>query len=431
MKDKFWVTTATSAFVALVAGLSARADAGAIGVAFATFLALGVIYLVFAAIEFTPEEGLPVNMPEQALDQFRPGFGRALIEQLPTALVLVDRRGKIAYANKPARVLVPRLAPGGHFANLLRAPNFVEAVSEALSDGQEREVAFTLQGTMQHFEARIARLPSELDPERSGQVVVQIEDRTKARLSDEMRRDFIANASHELRTPLASILGYIETLQGHAKEDPEAREQFLGIMEMQASRMQRLVDDLLSLSRIELKEHVRPQEPCEFYALVRDTIDALRPTAEKIGVALVDDLPSQDIELPGDRDELLQVLHNLIDNAIKYSGKGTTVTLRIPEPNLAYPGMVGVSVVDSGPGIGREHLVRLTERFYRVSVLQSRNKGGTGLGLAIVKHIINRHAGELQIESELGKGSRFTVWLPLKTVSEAVDAEIIQEISAA
>jgi len=388
MKDKLWLTTATSACVALVAGLSARADAGALGVALATFLALGVVYLVSAAVEFTPEEGVPVNAPEQSLDHFRPGFGRALIEQLPTALVLIDRGGKIAYANQPARILVPRLAPGGHFANLFRAPGFVEAVSLTLSDGDEREVAFTLQGSMQHFEARIARLPSELDPERSGQVVVQIEDRTKARLSDEMRRDFIANASHELRT-------------------------------------------LLSLSRIELKEHVRPQEPCEFYALVRDTMDALRPTSEKIGVELVDALPSQDIELPGDRDELLQVLHNLIDNAIKYSGKGTTVTLQAPEPNPAYPGMVGVRVEDSGPGIGREHLVRLTERFYRVSVLQSRNKGGTGLGLAIVKHIINRHAGELQIESELGKGSRFTVWLPLKTVNETVDAEIIQEISAA
>ena len=416
MRDKYWVFAGTALLVALVAGISARAGSAPLGVAFATFLTAAVVFLVLAAIDFAPEDGVPVNPPDTRLKGLAPGLGRALIEQMPTALVLIERGGKIAYANPPARELVPRLAPGGHFANLFRAPGFVEMVTQTLSDGEYREVEFTLKGSMQHFEARIGRLPAELDPVASGQVIVQIEDRTQARLSDEMRRDFIANASHELRTPLASILGYIETLKGHAKDDAEAREQFLGIMESQASRMQRLVDDLMSLSRIELKEHVRPQEPCELYGIVRDTLDALRPTAEKAGVSLIDNLPKEDVTLPGDRDELLQVMHNLIDNAIKYSGRGTSVSLDEAKPSRRFPGLVGLSITDTGPGIARENMLRLTERFYRVSVLQSRNKGGTGLGLAIVKHIINRHGGELQIESELGEGSTFTIWLPTEFI---------------
>lgn len=431
MRDKFWAYTATAALAALIAGIATHAGTPPAGVAFSTFIALGVAYLIFAAVEFAPEEGVPIKAQDPQTRGLAPGLGRALIDQLPTALVLIDPGGKIAFANQPARILVPRLVPGGHFANLFRAPGFVEMVTLTLNDGQEREVSFTLKGSMQHFEARVARLPAELDPTGQGQVIVQIEDRTKAKLSDEMRRDFVANASHELRTPLASILGYIETLQGHAKDDPEAQTQFLGIMETQASRMQRLVDDLLSLSRIELKEHVRPNEPCDLYLLARDTLDALKPTAQKAGVSLIADLPDGENWLAGDHDELVQVLHNLIDNAIKYSGKGATVRVEIPAPNPAFPGLSGISISDTGPGIAREHHLRLTERFYRVSVLQSRNKGGTGLGLAIVKHIINRHGGELQIESEPGRGSCFTIWLPQESVFPDAEVEINASFTAA
>jgi len=412
MQDKLWVYFGTAAFIAVVAGLATRTGSPPMGVAVATFLAGAVTYLIFVAFEFTPEEGVPVQQPQSQIAGLAPGLGRALIEQLPTALVLIERGGKIAYANIPARNMLPRLVPGGHFASLIRAPGFVETVSETLLDGKEREVAFSLTGSRQHFEARIARLPQEMDPAGTGQVIVQIEDRTKATLSEEMRRDFIANASHELRTPLASILGYIETLQGHAKNDPKAQTQFLGIMETQASRMQRLVDDLI-------------------LTLARDTMDAMKPTAQKAGVELVDALPDEDIVLPGDRDEILQVLHNLIDNAIKYSGRGSSVTVSLADPALEFPDLCGISISDTGPGIAPEHLLRLTERFFRVSVLQSRNKGGTGLGLAIVKHIINRHGGELQIESDLGEGSCFTVWMPLEIRSYDSEMKNIEVITAA
>lgn len=418
MGDKPWFYVGSAAFAALVAGLAAAAGSPALGVAFACFLAVGVTHLVVAATEFTPEEGVPVKLQSDRAKGFAPGFGRALIEQLPTALVLIERGGKISYANAPARVLVPRLQVGAHFANLFRAPTFVETVTKTLNDGKEREVSFSLTGSRQHFEARVARLPAELDPSGTGQVIVQIEDRTKAMMTDLMRQDFIANASHELRTPLASILGYVETLQGHAKDDSEAREQFLGIIDTQASRMQRLVDDLLSLSRIEMKEHVRPNEPCDVYALTRDSIEAMRPTAAKVEATLVDALPPDELCVPGDRDEILQVMHNLIDNALKYAGRGAEVRVAAKDPDQKRPGMLGIAVSDTGPGIAAEDLLRLTERFYRVSVLQSRNKGGTGLGLAIVKHIVNRHGGELQIESTIGEGSCFTVWLPNKPIME-------------
>ncbi|MCF6304765.1 MAG: ATP-binding protein [Rhodobacteraceae bacterium] len=228
-----------------------------------------------------------------------------------------------------------------------------------------------------------------------------------------MRSDFIANVSHELRTPLASISGYIETLQGHAKDDPEARERFLSVMAAQAGRMQNLVSDLMSLNRIELAEHKTPHEKCALNALVSEAVADVQPLQEKLGAVIkVDLLPDMPM-VSGDRAQLNQVLINLFENAIKYNSAGGPIMIGTALPSKNYPGMVGISVRDCGEGIAPEHLPRLTERFYRVSVAKSRDKGGTGLGLAIVKHILNRHNGMLEITSEIGKGSVFTMWLPV------------------
>nr|MBA3325642.1 PAS domain-containing protein [Paracoccaceae bacterium] len=345
------------------------------------------------------------------------------IETLPSPLLIIARTGRVSYANPAAYRALPRLQPGVHFANLIRAPAFVEAVGATLADRDERRFAFTThQGRERFFEARVGLLPADAAFGPEAQVIVQIEDRTEARRAEALRSDFIANASHELRTPLASIVGYIETLQNHAKNDPEAREKFLGIMGREAARMQRLVDDLMSLSRIELIEHVRPVEVWSLNAIAADCASALAPLARQQGVALAIELAPAGAMVLGDRDQLAQVFANLIDNAVKYGGADCTVRLYAASPSKAHPNRCGVTVADDGPGIPREHVHRLTERFYRVNVSSSRNKGGTGLGLAIVKHILNRHEGRLEIVSTPGKGSAFTVWLP-RSGAERAEAE--------
>jgi two-component system phosphate regulon sensor histidine kinase PhoR len=251
-------------------------------------------------------------------------------------------------------------------------------------------------------------------------------DETELVRLDRMRADFIANASHELRTPLASLTGFIETLLGPARDDAVNRERFLRIMLEQAGRMARLIDDLLSLSRIELKVHLRPVASVDLGPLVGHVSDVLAPLARENGSTVVTHVPDGPAMVRGDRDELIQVVANLGENGIKYGRPDGTVTITVaaePGPDAA-PGWV-VTVTDDGPGIAPEHLPRLTERFYRVDADTSRRQKGTGLGLAIVKHIVNRHRGRLTIRSELGTGSTFSVWL---AASDAVtDAAQEQE----
>lgn len=339
--------------------------------------------------------------------------GRLLIEKLPTPLLVVTRTGRIGFANPAAHATLPRLQPGAHFASQFRAPAFVEAMNAALADGHDRQLRFAAHhGAERFYEARIARVPGGGGFGPDAMLVVQIEDRTETRRAEQQRSDFIANASHELRTPLASIIGYIETLQHHAREDDAARERFLGIMAREAGRMQRLVDDLMSLGRIEMTEHLRPVEEWSLNRIAADSATALLPVAERLGATLAIELAPEGAPVFGDHDQLAQVFNNLIDNALKYGGTSAHVRVFAAAPSPAFPNRVGVTIADDGPGIPREHLARLTERFYRVSAVSSRNKGGTGLGLAIVKHILNRHGGRLEIASTVGAGSAFTVWLP-------------------
>ena len=241
------------------------------------------------------------------------------------------------------------------------------------------------------------------------------EDITDLEQSSQIRRDFVANVSHELRTPLTALLGFIETLRGAARDDPAARERFLGIMEREAGRMNRLVRDLLHLSRVEGEERVRPTETVDVSALISMAVMALKPLADAASVRVQITGETGPIRVPADPDQLTQVFHNLIENAIKYGASGKLVNIVITrdprEESLRAPA-VRIEVIDQGDGIEQVHLPRLTERFYRVDSHRSREKGGTGLGLAIVKHIVNRHRGRFRIESELGKGSVFTVILP-------------------
>jgi two-component system phosphate regulon sensor histidine kinase PhoR len=389
--------------------------------ALAGLLAGAAALLLFAApaVPVPEPEPAPASEPEPvpepvpaAVGAMPSGFGRALVEKLPTPLLLVTPNGRLTYANPAAHRELPRIEIGGHFAHVIRAPEFVEAVGATLVDGEERRVRFTAHpGRERFFEARVSLLPpGTAFPE--ARAIVQVEDQTDARRAEQLRSDFIANASHELRTPLASIIGYIETLQHHAKNDPDARERFLAIMGREASRMQRLVDDLMSLSRIEMTEHLRPAEAWSLNRIAAESAAALLPVASRDGVTLEIDLAARGARVLGDRDQLAQVFTNLIDNAMKYGGPGATVRVFATPASRAHPNQHGITVADDGPGIPREHVHRLTERFYRVSIASSRNKGGTGLGLAIVKHILNRHEGRLVIVSTAGKGSAFTVWLP-------------------
>jgi len=340
----------------------------------------------------------------------------AVTDGVPDPCFLIDAKANVRYENKAAAKLFGGIDVGRPISFLLRAPELGEALQRALTSGQQANVTFFERVPADRwFEARVSPLGKiEGDPSRFAPVfMVLLRDLTEAQRVERMRVDFVANASHELRTPLASLTGFIETLQGPARNDPDARERFLQIMVEQARRMSRLIDDLMSLSRIELKAHVRPETVVDVSPILDHVADSMHPLAEESGVALTvvkDDTP---LPVVGDRDELAQVFQNLIHNAIKYGqcGGRVEVTARLAEPQTGRPARVTIAVRDWGAGISAEHLPRLTERFYRVDTASSREKGGTGLGLAIVKHIMNRHRGQLLIDSKPGAGAVFSVVL--------------------
>jgi two-component system phosphate regulon sensor histidine kinase PhoR len=342
---------------------------------------------------------------------------QAIIERAPDPLILLDGRRQIVRANSAAAELVGILSPPCDLAAVLRNPAVLTAADAVLRGEPALRVDFTLTAPVERqLRARFARIDR---PALDGAVaVVALHDVTELKRAEQMRADFIANASHELRTPLATLTGFIETLRGPARDDAEARERFLAIMGGQATRMTRLVEDLLSLSRIELNEHVLPRGRVALAPLLQHLAETLELRAAdrdmQIALTLPPDLP----DVQGDRDELAQVFQNLLDNSIKYGRRGTEIsvgaeTLRPPAAIGGHDPAVFVSVAirDRGDGIARDHLPRLTERFYRIDTARSREMGGTGLGLAIVKHIVNRHRGYLEIASTPGEGSVFTVFL--------------------
>jgi two-component system phosphate regulon sensor histidine kinase PhoR len=263
-----------------------------------------------------------------------------------------------------------------------------------------------------------------LSGEGAGLILLVFHDLTPLHRVEEMRADFVANASHELRTPLAALSGFIDTLLGSARDDAEARKRFLAIMKTQATRMARLIDDLLSLSRVELIEHMHPETPVDLVSIVRQVVDGLQTLATDRNVEIAIALPSEPANVPGDRDELTRVFENLVENALKYGANGKRVDIGFSAATArGGEAETLVTVRDYGPGIAAEHIPRLTERFYRVDVTQSRAEGGTGLGLSLVKHILNRHRGRLTIESEAGNGATFTVRLPLIHTESVVAAQ--------
>ncbi len=337
----------------------------------------------------------------------------AIVNALPIPAVVIGRSERIEASNPAARILFGHDGTGRHYITVLRQPATLDIVEATLRDGRPRDARFLGNdgGRDTTWRASAREVPSG----HGRRVLVTFEDVTAVEEAGQIRRDFVANVSHELRTPLTALLGFVETLRGPARDDPAARDRFLGIAAREAQRMARLVDDLLSLSRVEAEERRRPTETVDLRALAASVAATLESLASQSGTELRLSLPEGPVMVPGDASQLRQVLTNLVENAVKYGGRGGPVEITLEEPRdqpaLRRRGL-SLSVADKGPGIAVHHIPRLTERFYRVDTHRSREIGGTGLGLAIVKHIVNRHRGRLRIESESGKGSRFTVVLP-------------------
>jgi len=349
--------------------------------------------------------------------QLRDGLHAAqvLFDALPDPLVTLDGHARLIYANAAARKLLSRRAgledlSGRDLSAVIRQPAILEAVADVLSGRPMHTIEFTFADHVdQTFEARVEPIHTESSGDDDAQALILMRDMTALRRGEKMRADFVANVSHELRTPLTSVVGFIETLRGPARGDIDAQDRFLDLMEGQSNRMTRIVNDLLSLSRIEMNEHTAPSDDVPLRQIIATVADLLAPQANDRDVVIELDLDALEGTVIGHPDELTQLFQNLIENAIKYGGRGSTVRVsaKVVE-NIA-----SISVIDEGEGIPREHIPRLTERFYRVDTARSREMGGTGLGLAIVKHIANRHRGELTIQSEPGVGSTFTVTLGL------------------
>ncbi|MBD9528284.1 ATP-binding protein [Paracoccus sp. PAR01] len=336
-----------------------------------------------------------------------------LLAAVPVPMAVVDAESRLIGGNDAMESLLGPVPSGRPFVTLLRHPEVNAALDSVLAGSPRARLNATMQTRNGKVMCEVTVTPMDLSKGRAAGIT--IEDRSRDEETGQMRRDFVANVSHELRTPLTALMGFIETLRGPARNDPAAQERFLDIMGREAGRMNRLIGELLSLSRVEQDERRRPVESVDLAALLRSVVTTLSPSATAAGVRIEAQVGDGQVTLPGDADQLVQVFHNLIENAVKYGGSGGVVRVQLErlehEPVLRGPAWT-VTVEDEGEGIEALHLPRLTERFYRVDAHRSREQGGTGLGLAIVKHIVNRHRGRMKIESARGKGSRFMVILP-------------------
>ena len=382
----------------------------------------------------------------------------AIIESLEDPLMVIAAGApgepaghRLLFANLAARTLFRILRQDARLITAIRNPQVIELVDEALIGGISGHTAFVAGGAHDRTWIATAR-PLTTRADGAPLALLVLRDQTDLRRAERMRADFLANASHELRTPLASLSGFIETLRGPARDDVEARDRFLGIMQTQAERMARLIDDLMSLSRIELNEHIAPQGRVDLAKAVTDVADAMTPVLKARGVRVDVSRATAAAVVEGDRDQIIQVIQNLIDNALKYSPRDGMIQVEVSAPTAGDPpppprdaetsGLTLLApdhrpgelyallrIRDSGPGMPRDALPRLTERFFRVEGQKSGDRSGTGLGLAIVKHIVNRHRGGISVESAEGRGATFSVWLPLAASGKTAGPEAVVKAS--
>jgi two-component system phosphate regulon sensor histidine kinase PhoR len=396
----------------LAAGAAALVAVGLVAAARPQVVAAALLLLVAAAVlaprrtrgqtrgDRTPAEG-------GRLDGLS---AQNLAAAVSDPLIVFDAAGTAVHVNDAARSAFGGIAPGLSLLMKFRAPEFQSAFERVRSGANGAEVVDYVERVPIE---RVYRATLTAIGRGTGLYVAIFKDQSETRRIDRMRADFIANASHELRTPLASISGFVETLRGPARNDAAARDHFLQIMQNQTGRMARLIDDLLSLSRLEMKPYLPPGATVDVRQIVESVIDSLSPLATESGIEIERALGQGPVEARGDRDELFQVFENLLENACKYGQSGGRITVSIEKRSGSDP-EVAVTIRDYGPGIAEEHIPRITERFYRVDVDSSRAQKGTGLGLAIVKHILTRHNARLTIKSAPGEGAAFTVHLPVK-----------------
>ncbi|MEO0542977.1 MAG: ATP-binding protein [Pseudomonadota bacterium] len=340
-------------------------------------------------------------------------IANSMVDALREPLIMLDDRGVIQFATREALQRVQNINVGSSALLRFRSPEIKELIREALDGGSPGPVMLHERGENERFfQISAFRLPLDVGP--LYRVCLYFNDATQERFMERMRSDFVANASHELRTPLASLTGYIETLAGPARDDKQAQMRFLPIMLEQTQRMSRLVNDLLHLSKYETARGISEYKPVDVRDALIHVSNAVKPIADNQNTQIELNAPegAEGMAVRGDREELIQLFENLVENALKYGGEGRPIIINASSTLMGGAPAWKIDVVDQGPGIAPEHLPRLTERFYRVDVEESRGKQGTGLGLSIAKHVTTRHEGRLQINSDLGSGSTFSVLLP-------------------
>lgn len=373
--------------------------------AIAAIAAVLVIAAIFPAGEAREENLVSQQTVTSAVSRLS---AIRLASAISDPLVIFTRKCEVVYQNDAAKSAFGEIPPGRDLRTVFRMPSMIRLINDVVREERSMTADMSERVPVERFFRVIA------DPvgEETGLFIVLFKDQSEARRIDRMRSDFIANASHELRTPLASVAGFIETLKGPARNDPKAREQFLEIMQEQTARMSRLIDDLLSLSRVEMKPNLVPGQVVDLRPVLEGVVEALAHLARDLNVEVERDFGDGKFVVAGDKDELFQVFQNLFENACKYGHQGARIVVFLQQRTAGNRTMIAAGVRDFGPGIPQEHLPRITERFYRVDVEHSRARKGTGLGLSIVKHIVTRHNADLIIESEPGHGATFTVLFP-------------------
>lgn len=439
--------TAIAVAVLLVLAITGAVSLWVALSAASSIAALSFIYFLLISTVVAPRPASPALAPgNRSADTLSPA--REILDHLPFPVMLVGPGGRIERANPAAHEFLGLGAESGLLSASLRQPKVLEAVSAVLKGEKARIVEYSTVAPIEsHVRVHVIPLKAEEPGAFAWRALLVLADETSSKRAERMRADFLANASHELRTPLASLAGFIETLRGHARDDIAARDRFLSIMQDQTERMRRLINDLLSLSRVEMDEHVPPSGEADLAAMALDTIDSVGPLAKPRDIR-IDFEGDRSAKVVGERDQLFEIAQNLIENAIKYSEPGARIICDIhadigredierltsclgPEAGrltIAAPARSAgtrfalLRVRDAGKGIERRHLPRLSERFYRVDGQKSGPQEGTGLGLAIVKHIVSRHRGGFFVESLPGEGSVFSVIIP-RHIAETPPAE--------
>ncbi len=377
----------------------------------AILLSLVVLGAVWAGAGVGIDDNEYIPQREVAASEMAAVSGERLADLLTDPMIVFDHTATVRFANAAAFEAFKSLHNDTALYLRFRAPEMHALIQGVIADGKPRNIEYFERVPIDRWYKAMVKALRDAEG-RPELFILLFRDQSETRRIDRMRSDFIANASHELRTPLASLRGFIETLQGPARNDAAARDRFLDIMQKQAERMSRLIDDLLSLSRLETRAHLTVNESVDMTATLSHVADTLTPLAEGLGITIERHLPEHPLHVTGARDELIQVFQNLVENACKYGQEGKRVIISLNEQSTKNTTEVVASIQDFGPGIAAEHLPRLTERFYRIDVETSRAHKGTGLGLAIVKHILARHRGRLVVRSQLGEGSTFMVRLP-------------------